>query len=90
MSQAPSVARVGLAVRSEFPILVTPRESAGRGPLVCVRSRDVGALVAALAAERIVVSAREDKLRVALHLYNVEADVDVLLEALTRNRALLA
>jgi selenocysteine lyase/cysteine desulfurase len=57
---------------------------------VCVRSRDVGALVAALAAERIVVSAREDKLRVALHLYNVEADVDVLLEALTRNRALLA
>jgi len=70
--------------------VVTPRESGGRGPLVCVRSRDVGALVAALAAERIVVSAREDKLRVALHLYNVEADVDVLLEALTRNRALLA
>ena len=59
-------------------------------PLVCVRSTDVNALVAALAAERIVVSMREDKLRVALHLYNVEEDVDRLLDALTRHRALLA
>jgi len=70
--------------------VVTPREPEQRGPLVCVRSTDVGALVSALAAERIVVSAREDKLRVALHLYNVEADVDVLLDALGRNRTLLA
>jgi len=31
-----------------------------------------------------------DKLRIALHLYNVEADVDTLLDALTRNRSLLA
>jgi len=29
-----------------------------------------------LAAERIVVSLRDDNLRVALHLYNVEDDVD--------------
>ena len=57
---------------------------------MCVRSTDVGALVAALAAERIVVSSREDKLRIALHLYNVEADVDTLLDALARNRSLLA
>ena len=70
--------------------VVTPRAAAERGPLVCVRSTDVGALVAALAAERIVVSSREDKLRIALHLYNVEADVDTLLEALARNRSLLA
>lgn len=70
--------------------VVTPREPKARGPLVCVRSTDVGALVSALAAERIVVSAREDKLRVALHLYNVDADVDVLLDALGRHRALLA
>jgi len=69
--------------------VVTPRAATGRGPLVCVRSTDVGALVAALAAERIVVSSREDKLRIALHLYNVEADVDTLLDALTRNRSLL-
>ena len=42
------------------------------------------------AADRIVVSSREDKLRVALHLYNVDEDVDTLLEALARNRALPA
>jgi selenocysteine lyase/cysteine desulfurase len=57
---------------------------------VCIRSRDVGALVAALADDRIVVSSREDKLRVALHLYNVDEDVDTLLDALARHRALLA
>jgi selenocysteine lyase/cysteine desulfurase len=68
----------------------TPREAARRGPLVCVRSNDVDALVAALADEAIVVSSREDKLRVALHLYNVEDDVDRLLDALARHRALLA
>ena len=70
--------------------VVTPREHARRGPLVCVRSTDVAALVAALAAERIVVSSREDKLRIALHLYNVDEDVDRLLEALARLRDLLA
>ena len=58
--------------------VATPRDPARRGPLVCVRSTDVDALVAALAAEAIVVSQREDKLRVALHLYNVEDDVDRL------------
>ena len=71
-------------------IVATPRDPRRRGPLVCVRSSDVGALVAALAAERIVVSSREDKLRVALHLYNVDDDVDTLLDALARHPALLA
>jgi len=70
--------------------VVTPRDAPRRGPLVCVRARDVGELVEALAADRIVVSSREDKLRVALHLYNVDEDVDTLLDALGRNRALLA
>jgi selenocysteine lyase/cysteine desulfurase len=70
--------------------VVTPRDPLRRGPLVCVRASDVAALVSALAADRIVVSSREDKLRVALHLYNVEEDVDRLLEALARRRALLA
>ena len=36
--------------------VVTPRDPARRGPLVCVRSTDVGRLVDELAAERIVVS----------------------------------
>jgi len=67
----------------------TPREPARRGPLVCVRSADVDALVAALAAERIACSSRDDNLRIALHLYNVEEDVDALLAALLRHRDLL-
>jgi selenocysteine lyase/cysteine desulfurase len=70
--------------------VATRRDPARRGPLVCVRSTDVSALVEALAAERIVVSQREDKVRIALHLYNVKDDVDRLLEALSRHRALLA
>jgi selenocysteine lyase/cysteine desulfurase len=70
--------------------VVTPRERARRGPLVCIRSTDVESLVGALAAERIVVSSREDKLRVALHLYNVEEDVDTLLDVLERHRELVA
>jgi len=70
--------------------VVTPREPARRGPLVCVRSRDVGAVVRALAAERIVASMRDDNLRLALHLYNVDEDIDRVLEALSRHRTLLA
>ena len=69
--------------------VATPREAERRGPLVCVRSTDVEALVRELAAERIVVSSREDKARLALHLYNVEEDVDRVLAALAARRHLL-
>ena len=42
-------------------------------------------------AERgIIVSSRDDNLRVALHLYNVEEDVDRLLAELAAHRTLLA
>jgi selenocysteine lyase/cysteine desulfurase len=61
-----------------------------RGPLVCVRSTDAPALVAALGAENIVTSERDSSLRVSLHLYNTDDDVDAVLAALARNRALLA
>ena len=60
------------------------------GPLVCVRSTDAPALVAALAAERIVTSERDSNLRVSLHLYNTDDDVDAVLAGLARHRALLA
>ena len=62
----------------------------GRGPLVCIRSTDAPALVAALAAENIVTSERDSNVRVSLHLYNTEEDVDAVLAALARHRALLA
>ena len=61
-----------------------------RGPLVCIRSTDAPALVDALAREGIVTSERDSSLRVSLHLYNVDDDVDAVLAALARNRSLLA
>ena len=38
--------------------VVTPRDAAARGPLVCVASGEVDTLVGALAAEAVVVSSR--------------------------------
>ena len=69
--------------------VATPRAPAERGPLVCVVSTDPDALVDALAAERIVTSTRDTNLRISLHLYNVEEDVDRILAALAVNRTLL-
>jgi selenocysteine lyase/cysteine desulfurase len=68
--------------------VVTPRGA--RSPLVAIKSTDVTALVRELAAENIAASERDSNLRVSLHLYNVEEDVDRLLEALREKRSLLA
>jgi selenocysteine lyase/cysteine desulfurase len=62
----------------------------GRGPLVCIRSTDAPQLVHRLGVAGIVTSERDSNLRVSLHLYNTEDDVDTVLESLKRNRALLA
>jgi selenocysteine lyase/cysteine desulfurase len=70
--------------------VATPRGEGEYGPLICVVSTDPNALVAALAEQRIVTSTRDASLRVSLHLYNIEDDVDRILEALAANRALLA
>ena len=80
------IARVGEIGGS----VVTPRDAAQRGPLVCVRSTDVVRLCAELADERIVTSHRDDCLRVALHLYNTVEDVDRVVGALDARRHLLA
>ncbi len=70
--------------------VATPRGEGEYGPLVCVVSTDPNALVAALGNEKIVTSTRDANLRISLHLYNVEEDVDRILEALRMNRELLA
>jgi selenocysteine lyase/cysteine desulfurase len=62
----------------------------GAGPLVCIRSTDAPALVAALDADAIVTSERDSNLRVSLHLYNTDEDVDAVLAGLGRHRSLLA
>jgi selenocysteine lyase/cysteine desulfurase len=69
--------------------VVTPRKRRRRGALVCVRSRDVGALVAALRREGIVTSSRAENLRISAHAYNSVEDVDLVLESLARHRSLL-
>ncbi len=71
-------------------VVVTPRSRERRGALVCVRSTDSPALVAALAADGIVTSERDGNLRVSPHAYNVESDVDAVLAGLARHRRLLA
>jgi selenocysteine lyase/cysteine desulfurase len=69
---------------------VTPRAREHSGALVCVASKDVSALVAALAAEGIVTSSRDDNLRISAHCYNTAEDVATVLRALARNRELLS
>jgi selenocysteine lyase/cysteine desulfurase len=70
--------------------VATPRPEEQRGALVCVVSSDVDALVRELAADRIVTSSRDRNLRLSLHLYNVDEDVDRVLESLAKRRHLLA
>src|SRR5581483_9606698 len=71
-------------------VVVTPRDPERRGPLVCVKSTDVRVLVDTLEAAKIICSERDSNLRIALHLYNVDEDVDTILAALARHRHLLA
>jgi selenocysteine lyase/cysteine desulfurase len=70
--------------------VVTPRAPERRGALICVKSTDASALVATLGEEGIVTSERDDNLRISAHCYNTVEDVDTVLAALQRHRALLA
>jgi selenocysteine lyase/cysteine desulfurase len=70
--------------------VATPRGADEHGPLVAIASPDPDALVAALGEDRIVVSCRDANVRVSLHLYNDEGDVDRVLGALSESRHLLA
>jgi len=65
----------------------TPPEDVRRGPMVCVRTRDVAQLTAALLEQDIVVSCRDDNLRATVHFYNSEDDIDRLVAALAASRA---
>src|SRR5262249_30572901 len=60
--------------------VVTPHEPERSGALRCVASRDVEALVAALADQGIVTSSRDANLRISPHCYNTAEDVRVLLD----------
>jgi selenocysteine lyase/cysteine desulfurase len=66
---------------------ITPRQDERRGPMVCVRARQVAQLFAKLAEQDIVTSFRDDNLRATFHFYNSEQDVEMLIEALLGHRA---
>jgi Selenocysteine lyase len=70
--------------------LMTPRDPEQRGALVCIRSTDAPALVAALGEDGIVTSERDGNLRISAHAYNNEDDIDAVLAALARHRELVA
>src|SRR6266511_2742051 len=70
--------------------VVTPRRPKRRGALICVKSKDAKALVAALGREGIVTSERDSNLRISAHCYNSAEDVDAVLASLQRHRQLLA
>ena len=65
----------------------TPADTVG--PLVVLRSRDAGAMVARLAARGIALSARRDGVRFAFHVYNTMEDVETALQALGENLDLM-
>jgi selenocysteine lyase/cysteine desulfurase len=70
--------------------IVTPAAREMRSAMLAVASTDENALVAELDAMGIGASCRDGNLRLSLHLYNNEADVDTCLRALEKHRSLLA
>jgi selenocysteine lyase/cysteine desulfurase len=77
------------AMREGFNV-VTPLKPSRRGALITIKSRDVNALVGRLAAQGIIVSSRENNLRISPHFYNNHADIERVLEGLRANKELLA
>jgi selenocysteine lyase/cysteine desulfurase len=67
--------------------LRSPLADARRGPLVAMTDRDPDALAAFLAGRRIVCSARGEVLRMSLHYYNLESDLDAVVRAIAEYRA---
>ena len=65
---------------------VTPDVDARRGAMICVPSRASGPLSQELMRRNIYTSNRDDNLRICLHFYNNDEDVDVLLAALRELR----
>ena len=88
-AQIERLARAFLAGLRDIGVATkTPATSVG--PLVVVRAKDSGAMVARLTARNVAVSARKDGVRIGFHVYNTMDDVNVALNVLEDNRELLA
>lgn len=69
--------------------VTTPDDDARRGPLIAIPTSDETRLVALLAAEKVITSSRDGKIRAGFHFYNDANDVERLVAALVRQRDLL-
>jgi selenocysteine lyase/cysteine desulfurase len=70
--------------------VITPLKPSQRAALVTIKSNDVHALVERLAVRGIVLSSRDNNLRVSPHFYNNHADIERVLEGLRADKDLLA
>jgi selenocysteine lyase/cysteine desulfurase len=69
---------------------ITPATDERRGAMICVPSRASGQLSQELMRRNIYTSNRDDNLRICLHFYNNDEDVDVLVSALRELRTQFA
>lgn len=69
--------------------LVTPDAADRHGAMMALACTDAPLLVTRLAKEGIVVSERDNNLRVSPHFYNNDADIQTLFSALEKNSELL-
>lgn len=69
--------------------LVTPVDPQKHGAMVAIRSHKVDLLVKWLEKDGIIVSSRDDNLRISPHFYNNFEDVDKLLDCLTMHKELM-
>jgi selenocysteine lyase/cysteine desulfurase len=69
--------------------LVSPVSPDKHGPMVSIKSNSVEVLVKWLEKDDVIVSSRDGNLRISPHIYNNAADVDQLMDGLTRHKDLL-
>ena len=67
-------------------VVASPRPRAQRAGITVVRMADAATVVRALAAAGIVASARGEGIRVSVHIFNVEEDLDRFVDALAAIR----
>ncbi len=69
--------------------LVSPVDPTKHGAMITVRSHKVDLLTKWLANDGIIVSHRDDNLRISPHFYNDIHDVDCVIDGLSKHRELL-
>lgn len=87
LKQLTGALKEGIMKRGFNP--VSPVDPAKHGALITVRSHKVDLLTKWLANDGIIVSHRDDNLRISPHFYNDLHDVDCVIDGLSKHRELL-